>query len=88
MSKPNAQTPRRYPPELRARAVRMVKEGIAQAGGQRHGAVTGFDRSARCLTKLLGSGMSWYSGKARTFLRYICVLRRLVVSRCTVSTIN
>ena len=40
MSKPNVQTQRRYPPELRERAVRMVKEAIAQAGGQRHGVVT------------------------------------------------
>ena len=40
MSKPNVQTQRRYPPELRQRAVRMVKEAIAQAGGQRHGVVT------------------------------------------------
>ena len=40
MSKPNVQRQRRYPPELRERAVRMVKEAIAQAGGQRHGVVT------------------------------------------------
>ena len=40
MSKPNVPTQRRYPPELRERAVRMVKEAIAQAGGQRHGVVT------------------------------------------------
>ena len=40
MSKSNVQTQRRYPPELRERAVRMVKEAIAQAGGQRHGVVT------------------------------------------------
>ena len=40
MSKPNVQTQRRYPPELRERAVRMVREAVAQAGGQRHGAVT------------------------------------------------
>ncbi len=40
MSKPNVQTQRRYPPELRERAVRMVKEAITQAGGQRHGVVT------------------------------------------------
>ena len=40
MSKQNVQTQRRYPPELRERAVRMVKEAIAQAGGERHGVVT------------------------------------------------
>lgn len=40
MSKSNAPTQRRYPPELRERAVRMVKEAIAQAGGQRHGVIT------------------------------------------------
>ena len=40
MSKLNVPTQRRYPPELRERAVRMVKEAIAQAGGQRHGVVT------------------------------------------------
>ena len=28
------------PPELRDRAVRMVKEAIAEAGGERHGVVT------------------------------------------------
>ena len=38
MSKQNVQTQRRYPPELRERAVRMVKEAITQAGG--HGVVT------------------------------------------------
>lgn len=31
---------RRYPPELRERAVRMVRETIAEAGGERFGAVT------------------------------------------------
>ena len=40
MSKQNVQTQRRYPPELRERAVRMVREAIAQAGGERHGVVT------------------------------------------------
>jgi transposase-like protein len=40
MSKQNVQTQRRYPPELRERAVRMVKRAIAQAGGERHGVVT------------------------------------------------
>ncbi len=40
MSKQNVQTQRRYPLELRERAVRMVREAIAQAGGERHGVVT------------------------------------------------
>ncbi len=40
MSKANVQTQRRYPPELRERAVRMVQEAIGQAGGERHGVVT------------------------------------------------
>jgi transposase len=40
ISKPNIQTQRRHPPELRERAVRVVKEAIAQAGGGRHGVVT------------------------------------------------
>ena len=31
---------RRYPPEMRERAVRLVAETIAEAGGERHGAVT------------------------------------------------
>ncbi len=40
MSKPSVPTQRRYPPELRERAVRMVKEAIAESGGERHGVVT------------------------------------------------
>jgi transposase len=40
MSKQNVQTQRRYPPELRERAVRMVREAISQAGGERHGVIT------------------------------------------------
>jgi len=31
---------RRYPAEMRERAVRLVAETIAEAGGERHGAVT------------------------------------------------
>lgn len=31
---------RRYPPELRERAVRMVREAIAEKGGERLGVVT------------------------------------------------
>ena len=31
---------RRYPPEMRERAIRLVAETIAEAGGERHGAVT------------------------------------------------
>ena len=31
---------RRYPPELRQRAVRMVREAIAENGGERFGVVT------------------------------------------------
>src|SRR5437868_3641469 len=31
---------RRYPPELRERAVRMVAETVAAQGGERHGVVT------------------------------------------------
>lgn len=41
---PDNQSPspfqRRYPPEMRERAVRLVAETIAEAGGERHGAVT------------------------------------------------
>ena len=40
MSKKNVPTQRRYPPELRERAVRMVKETIAENGGDRHGVIT------------------------------------------------
>jgi len=39
VSKNNATTQRRYPPELRERAVRMVREAIAESG-ERFGAVT------------------------------------------------
>ena len=39
MSSRNGPTQRRYPPELRERAVRMVLETIKEAG-QRHGVVT------------------------------------------------
>ena len=39
MSKPSIQAQRRYPPELKARAVRMVQEAIKETG-RRHGAVT------------------------------------------------
>ncbi len=35
---------RRYPPEMRERAVRLVAETIAEAGGERHGAVTKVSR--------------------------------------------
>ena len=31
---------RKYPPEMRERAIRLVAETIAEAGGDRHGAVT------------------------------------------------
>jgi len=40
MSKKNVPTQRRYPRELRERAVRMVKETIAENGGDRHGVIT------------------------------------------------
>jgi transposase len=40
MSKQNVPTQRRYPRELRERTVRMVKEAIAEHGGDRHGVVT------------------------------------------------
>ena len=33
-------TQRRYPPELRERAVRMVREQIAERGGERFGVIT------------------------------------------------
>ena len=36
---PSRQVPRRYPPELRERAVRLVAE-VAAERGDRHGAVT------------------------------------------------
>jgi len=39
MSNSNRQTQRRYPPELRARAVRMVLETMRETG-ERHGVVT------------------------------------------------
>lgn len=40
MSKRNVPTQRRYPRELRERAVRMVGEAIAENGGERHGVIT------------------------------------------------
>ncbi len=40
MSKQNVPTQRRYPREIRERAVRMVREAIAQNGGERHGVIT------------------------------------------------
>jgi hypothetical protein len=40
MSKQNVPTQRRYPRELRERAIRMVKEAIAENGGERHGVIT------------------------------------------------
>ncbi len=39
MSKPSVQAKRRYPPELRERAVRMVQEAIKETG-RSHGVVT------------------------------------------------
>lgn len=39
MEQTSSKKPRRYPPELRERAVRMVRETIAQ-DGERHGVVT------------------------------------------------
>jgi transposase len=38
--KPAAPSQRRYPEELKTRAVRMVHEAIAEAGGDRQGVVT------------------------------------------------
>jgi transposase len=35
----NSSSQRRYPPELRDRAVRMVAEAIEAQGGQRHGVI-------------------------------------------------
>jgi transposase len=40
MSKHSVPTQRRYPRELRERAVRLVREAIAENGGDRHGVVT------------------------------------------------
>ena len=40
MSKQSVPTQRRYPPEIRERAVRMVREAIAESGGERHGVIT------------------------------------------------
>jgi transposase len=40
MSKQNVPTQRRYPREIRERAVRMVREAVAENGGQRHGVIT------------------------------------------------
>lgn len=37
---PTHASQKRYPPELRERAVRMVKETTAQQGGERYGVVT------------------------------------------------
>ncbi len=39
MSKPSVPAQRRYPPELKERAVRMVQEAIKESG-RRHGVVT------------------------------------------------
>ena len=40
MATSNSPYQRRYPPEMRERAVRMVHEAIAQSGGERQGVVT------------------------------------------------
>ncbi len=40
MSKQNVPTQRRYPREIRERAVRMVREAVAENGGERHGVIT------------------------------------------------
>jgi transposase len=40
MSTSKSPSQRRYPPELRERAVRMVREAIAENGGDRFGVVT------------------------------------------------
>ncbi len=40
MSASKSPSQRRYPPELRERAVRMVREAIAENGGERFGVVT------------------------------------------------
>src|SRR5262249_39111794 len=40
MSTSKSPSQRRYPPELRERAVRMVREAIAENGGERFGVVT------------------------------------------------
>ena len=37
---PGKSSQTRYPPELRERAVRMVRQAIEEAGGERHGVVT------------------------------------------------
>jgi transposase len=40
MSTSKSPSQRRYPPELDERAVRMVREAIAENGGERFGVVT------------------------------------------------
>ncbi len=45
---------RRYPPEMRERAVRLVAETIAEAGGERHGAVTQVRRSSSKAVRWMG----------------------------------
>jgi transposase len=47
---------KRYPPELRERAVRMVQQAVAEAGGDRYGVVT---RVARQLGVGSESLRSW-----------------------------
>ena len=47
---------RRYPPEMRERAIRLVAETIAEAGGERHRAIT---RVARQLSIGTESLRTW-----------------------------
>src|SRR5687767_6250905 len=50
-----APTQKRYPPELRERAVRMARELIAEQGGQRFGVVTRVARELGIGTESLRS---------------------------------
>ena len=60
MSTTNGPTQRRYPPELRERAVRMVLETIKETG-QRHGVVT--NRELRRANEILRSAPAFFAAE-------------------------
>jgi transposase-like protein len=67
MGKRSGQTQRRYTPELRERAVRMVREAIAQNNNRSHGVLTrisvdlGVGSRAMAATPAINRAKWWYS---------------------------
>ncbi|MEU8271726.1 transposase [Sphaerisporangium sp. NPDC049002] len=83
-SRSSRPSPRRYPPELKDQAVRMVRENIERSG-KPHGTIAQVARqlgigpgTVRNWCRNGGSGSSWWRGSASDDVRRIAELEREV----------